>query len=98
MKKKTLVIILIAVIVIASLSVFFYPKKRVVGGLRGFIGPNETAYREEYSCFGIKHDFCPPWPDYGCDLLCYGLIFDKKCYTETVQGGSKLIKTPTTCR
>ncbi len=95
--KNKIFIIIIAVIVVLSLSMFFYPKKNIIDGSRGFIELNETYYTKEYSCFGIKHNFCPPWPDYGCDSLCYGLIFDKKCYTSIYNVNSEEIKTQITC-
>ena len=71
-KKKLLITIILIVIILGSLTAFFYPKKRVVGEISGLICHGETSYREEFSCFGIKHDFCPSWSDYGCDFLCYG--------------------------
>jgi len=94
MNTKSKIIITVCVLVI--LLIVFYPKKRVVGGLRGFIMMNHSVYREEYSCLGIPNDFCPPWPDYGCDYLCYGLIYNRRCYNETAEiGGTK--KTETEC-
>ena len=45
-EKKIIITIILIVIILSSLTAFFYPKKRVVGGLRGFIGPEQTEYRE----------------------------------------------------
>ncbi|TSC77573.1 MAG: hypothetical protein G01um101433_538 [Parcubacteria group bacterium Gr01-1014_33] len=68
--------------------VFFYPKERIIGGLRGGpIGPDETAYGEEYSCFGFSYDFTPPWPDYGGRFLCYGMRYNRQCFVDTEKGG-----------
>lgn len=84
MKKKNLIILIaILIIVVAAGILVFNPPKRVKGGLRGEIVPNSPTYREEYQCFGIERDFCPSWPDYGCDHLCYGFIYGEKCFLET---------------
>ena len=92
MNKKHTKLIL-ALFILLILVVFFFPKARVIGGLRGFIGANEVSYREEYDCIGIENNFCPDWPDYGCDLQCYGLVVNKQCYNQSI--GSK---TKTECR
>lgn len=74
----------LVLLVIVLLIIFFFPKQRVVGGLRGGpIAPGETAYREDYTCIGIAYDFCPNWPDYGCDYLCCGVIIDRICSLES---------------
>ena len=81
--------------------IVFYPKPRVVGGLNGMIGPGQQAYREDFKCLGVPYDFCPNWPDYGCDYLCYGLTYDRQCTTETFavsDQGSQTTRTPTPCR
>ncbi len=93
-------ILVIALVVAAIITVLvFNPPKRVIGGLRGGpIAPNDYAYREEYKCLGLKRDFCPPWPDYGCDLLCYGIVYDQQCYIETYIGGGGLRKVSSQCR
>jgi len=95
-KKHIQIIIVIAVLI--ALVVFFFPKERVVGGLRGFIDKSDVAYKEEYDCIGIAHDFCPNWPDYGCDLQCYGMTFNKKCYNEFIGADNKITKTEATCK
>jgi hypothetical protein len=85
------------VLCIAALIVFS-PKERVVGGLRGGpIGPGESEYREDYQCLGIASEFCPDWPDYGCDYLCYGLVYDRECSFETLESGG-VTREPTACR
>ena len=84
--KKILIVLFSLVLLFA----FFYPKERVVGGLRGFVHVNQTAYREDYDCFGVPYDFCPPWPDYGCDYLCYGIVFNKQCFNQTVSGKTRV--------
>ena len=98
MNKKILIVILIVILSLVLISAFFYPKQRVFGGRGGPIAINGKVYLEEYSCFGIKYNFCPNWPDYGCDLLCYGLVFDKKCYNETYEDGGKHTKMPISCK
>jgi len=97
-KNKLIITIILLVILLVSLTAFFYPKERVVGGLRGLIGPGQNSYREEFSCFGIKHDFCPQWPDYGCDLLCYGIVYDRTCFNEVYESGTGTQKTEITCK
>jgi len=85
-KKKKIILIVILILIIAVIigALIFNPPERVRGGLRGGpIGPNQSAYLEEYQCFGFKRDFCPSWPDYGCYYLCYGITYDKKCFMET---------------
>ena len=100
MNKKTKIIWAVSILAVILLVLFFYPKPRVVGGLRGMIGPNETAYREDYSCFGIKHDFCPNWPDYGCDYLCYGIKYNKLCSIQKAPtfDGESYMQEPVNCR
>lgn len=70
------------------IGMLVFTPERVKGGLKGGpIGPNESAYREEYQCFGFARDFCPQnRPDYGCDYLCYGITYDKQCFMETPLG------------
>lgn len=98
-KKKIIITIILIAVIIGSLIVFFYPKKMVIGGLRGGpIGPSESAYLEEYGCLGFKRDFCPPWPDYGCDLLCYGITYNKKCSTHSFDSAGQNVKSPINCR
>ncbi len=97
MKKFIIVITLIIILVL-----FFYPKSYVRGGLQGGpIGPGETAYKEEFSCFGIKHSYYPSGcADCGNVYNCYGLNYNKKCYTEvySYSGGGKLSKDSTQCK
>lgn len=82
--SSLLVKISLAILVFGLLMVFFFPKERVIGGLRGGpIAPGETAYREDYTCIGIAYDFCPDWPDYGCDYLCFGVVIGRTCSLES---------------
>lgn len=83
--------------VLVTASLVFYPKQRVIGGLRGGpIGLNETAFRVDYACIGVEYDFCPNWPDYGCDYLCVGWLAKRTCSLETyTQQG--LVQSPTAC-
>ncbi len=75
-----------------------FPKERVVGGLRGGpIGPGETAYREDYVCLGLKYDFCPDWPDYGCDRLCFGAVVARTGSIETNVDAAP-VRVPVECR
>ena len=94
MQKKVKVAILIILVLILAFT--FYPRKRVENELRGFIAPNATTIRAEYSCFGVSYDFCPEWPDYGCDFLCYGITYGKKCFNETATS-SGTQKVPIEC-
>ena len=92
------ILIVITIIAVIMGALIFNPPKRIKGGLRG--GPidlNKSAYLEEYQCFGFKKDFCPPWPDYGCDHLCYGITYSKKCFMETytINGFQKV---PSECK
>jgi hypothetical protein len=80
-------------------ALVFYPKERVIGGLRGGpIGPGAAEYREDYQCFGMSYDFCPAWPDYGCDYQCYGLLYDRVCSIETYETEQGVTRVPTNCR
>lgn len=93
--------VLLTVCVLVIVVLVFLKQQRVVGGLRGGpIGPNESAYREDYKCLGIPYDFCPNWPDYGCDYLCYGFVYAKECSIETFKGGDTpgFVREPTACR
>ena len=98
MEKQKVVAIIAIVVVLILLSVLIYPKERVNGGLRGEIGLGESAYGEEYKCFGIERNFCPPRSEYVCDALCYGIVYDKKCYIETYNIGTGTQRTETACR
>lgn len=92
-KMKTLII----VVSILACVLFFFPKQRVIGGFGGFpIGPGQTAYREDYTCIGIKLNFCPPWPDFGCMALCSGIITNKTCSIEQYDGVS-MNRMPVAC-
>jgi hypothetical protein len=98
-RKKLIITVILIVLILGSLTAFFYPKRRVVGGLGGYIRPGQTSYREEFSCFGIKYDFCrTSLEDAGCALLCFGIVYDKKCFIEVNEGGIGTQKTETTCR
>lgn len=85
---------IVALLIVATL--FFYPKPRITGELDGFIGPNEESLRTEYTCIGISYDFCPDWPDYGCDYLCYGTPVDPHCFIEATANNQQT-KTPIAC-
>ncbi|MFH0830370.1 MAG: hypothetical protein V1887_04405 [Candidatus Aenigmatarchaeota archaeon] len=94
MEKKKLLAIVVILVVIGALIAIFYPKARVVGGLRGFVAADATAYREEFDCAGIRYDYCPEQiMDYGCDYLCFGMLYSQKCYVQSAEG-----KTETSCR
>lgn len=87
MNKKIVIILSIVVVIVAG-ALVFNPRDMVIGGLSGGpIGPEESSYLEEYRCFGIKRDFCPPWPDAGCDHLCYGVVYGRKCFIQTNDNG-----------
>ena len=86
------------VVLVASIVLLFYPKERVTGGLRGGpIGPGASAYREDRACIGVPHNFCPNWPDYGCDRLCFGLTVGRVCSIETYDPESGVARAPTVC-
>ncbi len=95
MKKRTKIILIIVLIIL--LVVFFFPKRFVKGGLGGFIGPGMTAYKEEYSCFGIKHVYYPGCSDCGNIYYCYGMVYTKKCFTE-IAGNLSITKEQTECK
>lgn len=80
--KQKIKLLIVAIVVVLLISIFF-PKSYVKGGLGGFIGPGDTAYKEEYNCFGLKHSYYPS----GCSDCanvhnCYGIPYGKKCYIE----------------
>lgn len=96
-RKKRFITILIALL--SLIIVFFYPKERVVGGLRGGpIAPGETAYRQDYTCIGISYDFCPNWPDYGCDYLCFGMLANRTCTVERYDPLEGTLREAEACR
>jgi len=97
-KKIKLILIIIAVVL---LIIFFFPKSYVKGGLGGFIGPGATAYKEEYSCFGLKYSYNSPFfqcADCGVSYYCSGILYGKKCYMEQYSGGGTISKEVTDCR
>lgn len=100
MKPLKVVLIVLAVAAVLAAAVwFFYPRPRVIGGLRGGpIAPGESAYREDFACIGIPYDFCPPWPDYGCDYWCLGLVTHRTCTMETYEMQAGLTRDPVPCR
>jgi len=84
---------------LAAILLWAFPKQRVVGGLRGGpIPPGEAAYREDYVCLGVGYDFCPNWPDYGCDRLCFGAVVARSCSIETYDAAEGLVRAPAECR
>ena len=92
-------VIILTLLILSLMIVFFYPKERVVGGLRGGpIGPGETAYREDYTCTGFAYDFCPNWPDYGCDRLCFGLVSGRTCSLESYDLVKGISREPAACQ
>jgi hypothetical protein len=98
-KKRTLSPALLVTLLILALTIlFFFPKERVVGGLRGGpISPGETAYREDYTCTGVAYDFCPNWPDYGCDYLCFGIVSNRSCTLESYEVERGVTRVPAAC-
>ncbi len=91
------ILVVTCVLCIAAM-IWFSPKPRVIGGLRGGpIGPGEQAYREDFACLGFPTEFCPNWPDYGCDYLCYGVVYGRECSVETFTDGG-LTRQPTECQ
>jgi hypothetical protein len=98
-RKKAVVAVLVAIVAVGGAVLCFFPKERVVGGLRGGpIAPGETAYREDYVCVGIGYDFCPNWPDYGCDRLCFGVVTARTCSIETYDVATGVVSRPVECR
>lgn len=97
--KKRIIERLILVMTIVAWIVFFYPKQRVIGGLGGFYGPGKTAYREDYSCIGIKADV-PPGPsciDCGISYYCFGMITNRVCTMETYHADGTITRAPVAC-
>lgn len=97
MKISTGTLWLIALFVVAVLVGTFAlrPVKRVYGGLGGGpLYPDASAYTEEYQCLGIKQDYYPEGcSDCRTEFLCYGIIYGKTCYIQSVGK-----KEPTLCR
>ncbi len=100
MKRRDAALAALAVVaVLTATVVWFFPKERVFGGLRGGpIGPGENAYREDYVCLGISYDYCPDWPDYGCDRLCFGLVTGRTCSMETYDPATGVVSAAVECR
>ena len=89
----------ILAILIGVAALWFYPKARVVGGLRGGpIGPGESDYREDFACLGVAYDCCPDWPDYGCDKLCFGWTVGRTCSIETYDPARGVVRTSAVCQ
>ena len=98
MTFKRIQILVLVLLLLGGLITFFYPRERIIGGLRGGpIGPGATAYREEYDCLGFTYDFTPPWPDYGGKFFCYGIRYDRQCFMDT-EGDGRITKVKTGCR
>ena len=79
--KKTIIIAIVAVAVIAIVA-FFYPKN--AGGTCGFCQPPPAVQRTEYGCLGFKQEIRPGLgcADCGIEIVCYGIVASgKKCYT-----------------
>lgn len=87
-------------LILFILLISFYPKHYVKGGLGGFIGPGETAYKEEYQCLGFKNIYYPEnCADCSNVYQCYGLLYNEKCYIEKYMGSGNFYSlTPTKCR
>jgi len=86
-------------VLLTAIVLWCFPKERQAGGMRGGpIAPSQSAYREDYICLGVKADFCPNWPDYGCDRLCFGAVVARACSIETYDAELGLSRVPTECR
>lgn len=96
--RKRWLKLLITLVSIAGILIL-YPKQRVIGGLGGFIGPGKTAYREDYTCVGVKFDL-PPLA-YAIDgqytHLCFGLITNRVCTIESYNADDTITYTPIAC-
>ena len=93
-----LVWIVIVALLLKIIVAFFFPKEYVVGGLGGLVGPGQSSYKEEYECFGIKHEYnLVDCADCGIKYYCYGWIHSKKCFTETATLNG-VVKEPTLCK
>jgi hypothetical protein len=91
--------LLLGTALLVAIVLWVFPKERVVGGLRGGpIGPGQAAYREDYACLGAKYDFCPNWPDYGCDRVCFGVVVARTCSIETYDEVEGVVRTPVECQ
>jgi hypothetical protein len=94
LSKKNLIFLIIIIIII----LFFYPKPYIKGGLAGLVGEGQTAYKEEFKCFGFKHSYYPKGClDCGNIYNCYGITYGKKCYTEVATQGTTS-QSPTECK
>lgn len=88
---------LMIVVTILACFLFLFPKQLVLGGLRGGpIAPGQTADREDYTCIGIKLNFCPNWPDFVCTYFCSGIVTNKTCSIEKYDDGG-MNRTPVAC-
>jgi hypothetical protein len=98
--RKRWIEILIILLAIASWVLIFFPKQRVIGGLGGFYGPGKTAYREDYTCIGVKINIPPPLftADGNTTYLCSGIIINRMCTMESVTTDDIITRTPVTCR
>jgi hypothetical protein len=99
MNKHRKILKKILIIVAIILFVFLlFPRAMVIGGLDIPYGDSEYAYLEEYSCFGLKYNFCPSsWMDFKCVKFCFGMVYNKKCYNEIFNNKSGVLKTDALC-
>ena len=96
MKIKTIIITLSIIIII---TLIFFPKSFIKGGFGGkTIGQRTAAYIEESSCLGFKNSYYPQsCLDCQTRNNCYGILYAKKCYTETYIADN-FSKEETNCR
>jgi len=85
-------------VTILALTLIFYPKQWVVGGLSGGpLAPGQTAYREEYACIGIKLIIPLNCADCGAIYPCFGIILNRTCSIERYDELLGVTHTPLAC-
>ena len=77
------------IIIFILIFIIVFPKSYVKGGLGGFIQDGDTNYKEELSCFGLKHvKYSEGCSDCGPKYNCYGVTYGKTCFEESYVNGT----------
>lgn len=98
-KQRWIQGLILVVVAIFGLWIL-YPKQWIRGGLVGGpLQPYAMAYREEFSCIGLKL-ILPPvnCVDCGGSYPCFGVLIHKTCSIETYDPNVGVRQTSVPCR
>ena len=79
MEKNKIIGIIAILTILAGGGYLLYPKKIYIGGKSGLRVPGESNYYTQYKCLGFTKR-TQQSPDFGGDLLCFGLRYNKQCF------------------